>query len=146
MADRRRRCRLWSTPTCASATASSSATRPTSTCCCTAASASAASSTRSFRRTSTAKTEQLSPIEHAVLLIGSYELQHCIDIPYKVAINEAVELAKSFGGTDGHKYVNGVLDKTAGRAAQRRGRGGSRPTQLKPANPGKSPMSRHVEW
>ena len=60
------------------------------------------------------KTEQLSPIEHAVLLIGSYELRHCIDIPYKVAINEAVELAKSFGGTDGHKYVNGVLDKTAG--------------------------------
>ena len=59
------------------------------------------------------KTEQLSPIEHAVLLIGSYELRHCIDIPYKVAINEAVELAKSFGGTDGHKYVNGVLDKTA---------------------------------
>jgi N utilization substance protein B len=60
------------------------------------------------------KIEQLSPIEHAVLLIGSYELLHCIDIPYKVAINEAVELAKSFGGTDGHKYVNGVLDKTAG--------------------------------
>ena len=59
------------------------------------------------------KIEQLSPIEHAVLLIGSYELLHCIDIPYKVAINEAVELAKSFGGTDGHKYVNGVLDKTA---------------------------------
>jgi N utilization substance protein B len=59
------------------------------------------------------KTEQLSPIEHAVLLIGSYELLHCIDIPYKVTINEAVELAKSFGGTDGHKYVNGVLDKTA---------------------------------
>ncbi|MCE9659374.1 MAG: transcription antitermination factor NusB [Burkholderiales bacterium] len=60
------------------------------------------------------KTEQLSPVEHAVLLIGSYELLHCIEIPYKVAINEAVELAKSFGGTDGHKYVNGVLDKTAG--------------------------------
>ena len=59
------------------------------------------------------KTEQLSPVEHAVLLIGSYELLHCVDIPYKVAINEAVELAKSFGGTDGHKYVNGVLDKTA---------------------------------
>ena len=57
--------------------------------------------------------EQLSPIEHAVLLIGSYELLHCIEIPYKVAINEAVELAKSFGGTDGHKYVNGVLDKAA---------------------------------
>lgn len=60
------------------------------------------------------KTTELSPVEHAVLMIGSYELKHCIDIPYKVAINEAVELAKSFGGTDGHKYVNGVLDKTAG--------------------------------
>ena len=61
-----------------------------------------------------------------MLLIGSYELLHCIDIPYKVAINEAVELAKSFGGTDGHKYVNGVLDKAAADAAQRRGRGGPR--------------------
>jgi len=66
------------------------------------------------------KTTELSPVEHAVLMIGSYELKHCIDIPYKVAINEAVELAKSFGGTDGHKYVNGVLDKAAGvlRAAE----------------------------
>ena len=60
------------------------------------------------------KTTQLSPIEHGVLMIGVYELKHCIAIPYKVAINEAVELAKSFGGTDGHKYVNGVLDKAAG--------------------------------
>lgn len=59
------------------------------------------------------KTTELSPIEHAILLIGAYELKHCIDIPYKVAINEAVELAKSFGGTDGHKYVNGVLDRAA---------------------------------
>jgi N utilization substance protein B len=59
------------------------------------------------------KTTELSPIEHAVLMIGAYELKHCIDVPYKVAINEAVELAKSFGGTDGHKYVNGVLDKAA---------------------------------
>jgi N utilization substance protein B len=58
-------------------------------------------------------TTELSPVEHAVLLIGAYELKHCVDIPYKVAINEAVELAKGFGGTDGHKYVNGVLDKTA---------------------------------
>ncbi len=57
--------------------------------------------------------EQLSPIEHGVLMIGSYELRHCIDIPYRVVINEAVELAKAFGGTDGHKFVNGVLDKTA---------------------------------
>jgi N utilization substance protein B len=60
------------------------------------------------------KTTQLSPVEHAVLLIGTYELKHCVEIPYRVAINEAVELAKSFGGTDGHKYVNGVLDKAAG--------------------------------
>lgn len=59
------------------------------------------------------KTTELSPVEHGVLLIGAYELKHCIDIPYKVVINEAVELAKSFGGTDGHKYVNGVLDKCA---------------------------------
>ncbi len=59
------------------------------------------------------KTALLSPIEHGVLLIGCYELAHCVEIPYKVAINEAVELAKSFGGTDGHKYVNGVLDKCA---------------------------------
>ena len=60
------------------------------------------------------KTTELSPIEHAILMIGAYELKHCLDIPYKVAINEAVELAKSFGGTDGHKYVNGVLDRAAG--------------------------------
>lgn len=59
-------------------------------------------------------TKLLSPVEHAVLMIGVYELTHCLDIPYRVAINEAVELAKSFGGTDGHKYVNGVLDKAAG--------------------------------
>jgi transcription antitermination protein NusB len=56
---------------------------------------------------------RLSPVEHALLMIGAFELQHCLDVPYKVAINEAVELAKSFGGTDGHKYVNGVLDKAA---------------------------------
>jgi N utilization substance protein B len=59
------------------------------------------------------KTTMLSPVEHSVLMIGTYELKHCLDIPYKVAINEAVEVAKSFGGTDGHKYVNGVLDKAA---------------------------------
>ncbi len=59
------------------------------------------------------KTTLLSPIEHGALMIGAFEMKHCIDIPYRVAINEAVELAKSFGGTDGHKYVNGVLDKAA---------------------------------
>ncbi|MBK4733587.1 transcription antitermination factor NusB [Noviherbaspirillum pedocola] len=55
----------------------------------------------------------LSPIEHAALLIGAYELKHHIEIPYKVVINEAVELTKSFGGAEGHRYVNGVLDKLA---------------------------------
>lgn len=59
------------------------------------------------------RTNQLSPVEHAALLIGCYELQHCLEVPYRVAINEAVELTKAFGGTDGHKYVNGVLDKAA---------------------------------
>jgi N utilization substance protein B len=56
---------------------------------------------------------ELSPIEHAVLLIGAYELKNHVEIPYRVVINEAVELTKSFGGIDGHKYVNGVLDKLA---------------------------------
>ncbi len=59
-------------------------------------------------------TKDLSPVEHGVLLIGAFELRECIDIPYRVVINEAVELAKGFGGTDGHKYVNGVLDRLAG--------------------------------
>ena len=57
---------------------------------------------------------RLSPVEHALLWVGAYELQRCLDVPYRVAINEAVELAKSYGGTDGHRYVNGVLDKLAG--------------------------------
>lgn len=52
---------------------------------------------------------ELSPIEHAVLWIGAYEFRHCPDVPLRVVINECVELAKSFGGTDGHKFVNGVL-------------------------------------
>jgi N utilization substance protein B len=58
---------------------------------------------------------ELSPIEHAALLIGTYELQRCPDIPYKVVINEAVELTQTFGGTDGFKYVNAVLDRLARR-------------------------------
>ncbi|MFM8812171.1 MAG: transcription antitermination factor NusB, partial [Methylophilaceae bacterium] len=58
----------------------------------------------------------LSPIEHAILLISGYELIHDPSIPYRVAINEGVELAKQYGGTDGHKYVNGVLDKLGAQA------------------------------
>lgn len=56
---------------------------------------------------------ELSPVEHAILLMGSYELVHHIEVPYRVAINESVELAKTYGGTDGFKFVNGVLDKLA---------------------------------
>ncbi len=56
---------------------------------------------------------QISPIERGIILIGTWELNSRLDIPYRVAINESVELAKSFGGTDGHKWVNGVLDKVA---------------------------------
>lgn len=56
---------------------------------------------------------ELSPVEFAVLLLGTFELALHPEVPYKVIINEAVELAKTFGGTDGHKFVNGVLDKLA---------------------------------
>ena len=56
---------------------------------------------------------EVSPVELAILLAGAYELIHCPETPYRVIINESIELAKSFGGTDGHKYVNGVLDKLA---------------------------------
>jgi transcription antitermination protein NusB len=55
--------------------------------------------------------DQLSPVERAVLLVAAFELKNHVDIPYRVVINEAVELAKTFGGADGYKYVNGVLDK-----------------------------------
>lgn len=57
--------------------------------------------------------DELSTVEFAVLLLATFELTQQPDVPYKVVINEAVELAKTFGGTDGYKYVNGVLDKLA---------------------------------
>lgn len=56
---------------------------------------------------------EISPVEHAVMWIGAYEMQHCLDVPWRVVINECVELAKEFGGTDGHKYVNAVLNGLA---------------------------------
>ena len=56
---------------------------------------------------------ELSPVEYSILLLGTYELVHHPEIPYRAIINEAIELAKSYGGTDGHRYVNGVLDKLA---------------------------------
>ena len=57
---------------------------------------------------------ELSPVEACILMLGSFELIHHVETPYRVVINEAIELTKSFGGIDGHKYVNGVLDKVAG--------------------------------
>jgi len=56
---------------------------------------------------------QLDPVEHAVLLIGLYELRAQLDVPYRVVINEGVDLTKRFGATDGHKFVNAVLDRAA---------------------------------
>jgi transcription antitermination protein NusB len=56
---------------------------------------------------------QLDPVEHAILLLGTYELRHKPEVPWKVVVNEAVNLAKTFGAEDGYKFVNGVLDKLA---------------------------------
>lgn len=57
--------------------------------------------------------EQLDPVEHSILMIGVYELRSRIDVPYKVVINEAVELCRSYGAEDGHKFVNALLDRAA---------------------------------
>ncbi|MGD9941688.1 MAG: transcription antitermination factor NusB [Burkholderiaceae bacterium] len=62
------------------------------------------------------KLSELSPVEHGVLILAAFELTRMPEIPYRVIINEAVELTKTFGGTDGYKYVNGVLDRVAGKA------------------------------
>lgn len=67
--------------------------------------------------------DELAPVERAILLLAAWEMKQSLEIPYRVIINEAVELAKSFGGTDGHRYVNGVLDRLARelRPAEQRG-------------------------
>lgn len=57
--------------------------------------------------------ERLGPVERSVLLIGAYELKHCLHIPYRVVVNEGVELTKMFGADEAHRYVNGVLDRLA---------------------------------
>ena len=59
------------------------------------------------------KLEELDPIERNLLRLGTFELRDRIDVPYKVVINEAVALAKKFGATDSHRYINGVLDRVA---------------------------------
>lgn len=84
---------------------------------------------------------EVSPIERAVLLIAAHELTTMADTPYRVIINEAIELAKSFGGTDGHKYVNGVLDQLATqvRAEEIAFQGGTPATPPKPRAPRNTP-------
>jgi len=81
----------------------------------------------------------LSPVEHAVLLVATYELLHRIETPYRVVINEAVELAKAYGGTDGHKFVNGVLDRLAAEVraieVQRDRHGAPKATSQEPDGP-----------
>ena len=62
--------------------------------------------------------DSLSPVERAVLLLATYEFRHHLETPYRVILNEAIELAKEYGGTDGHKYVNGVLDKIAAKVRE----------------------------
>jgi transcription antitermination protein NusB len=66
--------------------------------------------------------EQLDPVEAAILMVGIYEMQNRLDVPYRVVINEGVDLCKRFGATDAHKYINAVLDRAAReiRAAERR--------------------------
>jgi N utilization substance protein B len=78
------------------------------------------------------KWEEMSPVERAILLIGAWELVHKQEIPYRVTINEAIELGKRFGGTDGHKYVNGVLDRLA---AEVRASEVARPRAPRPRKP-----------
>jgi N utilization substance protein B len=62
------------------------------------------------------RVEQVDPVERSILRLATYELLHCPELPYRVVINEAVELAKAFGAEQGHRYVNGVLDKVAHQA------------------------------
>jgi len=79
------------------------------------------------------KLEEVSPIEHAVMWMGVYEFKHCIDVPWRVVLNEYIELAKSFGGTDGHKYVNAVLNSLAPQLRSAEVQADRRPDQPTPA-------------
>ncbi len=82
------------------------------------------------------KWDEVSPVEKAILYIGAWELSHLPDMPYRVAINEAIELAKRFGGTDGHKYVNGILDRLAAQVRPDEVAAG-RPADQRPRRPSK---------
>lgn len=79
--------------------------------------------------------EHLSPVEHGVLLLAAYEMSCRAEVPYRVVINEAVELTKTFGGTDGFKFVNGVLDKVGAKLRPAESQARSRGTPRTPADP-----------
>jgi len=81
----------------------------------------------------------LDPVERAILRLGTYELMFRLDVPYRVVINEGVELAKTFGAEESHKYINGILDAVARklRAAEVAARPASRPAGKK--SPGRNP-------
>ena len=86
------------------------------------------------------KMGEISPIEHAAMWIGVFEFQHCPDVPWRVVLNECIELAKEFGGTDGHKYVNAVLGGLAPQLrateiASDQGRSGARSAAPVPSAP-----------
>ena len=89
--------------------------------CSRAASPTARRSTRRCQPLIDRPLEQLDPVETAILMIGVFELLNRVDVPYRVVINEGVDLCKRFGATDAHKYVNAVLDRAAReiRAAER---------------------------
>ena len=82
------------------------------------------------------KLEEISPIERAAMWMGVFEFQHCPDVPWRVVLNECIELTKDFGGTDGHKYVNAVLGGLAPQLrADEVAADAGRPGQAKPAQP-----------
>ena len=94
------------------------------------------------------KLEEISPIEHGVMWIGAYEFLHCPDVPWRVVLNECIELAKEFGGTDGHKYVNAVLNGLAPslRAGRSRGRQGQRESPMSAVLPGAARRRPHENF
>ncbi len=95
--------------------ASTRPTQRTTTPCCTAASAQAAELDALILPLLDRKLAEISPVEHGIIWIGAWEFLHCPDVPWRVVLNECIELAKEFGGTDGHKYVNAVLNSLAPR-------------------------------
>jgi N utilization substance protein B len=94
------------------------------------------------------KWAEVSPVERAILMISAWELNHVPEMPYRVSINEAIELAKRFGGTDGHKYVNGILDRVAAAvrpAEVAAGRDPARKPRRASAHPNRAPLLKKAD-